>query len=566
MKTPVTARPRPGAAILRTALRRNIGAMIAGTVLMGLYQAAETAFPIALGLIVERTMQDRSLGSLGASIGSLAVIITTVSLSWRFGMRVLQKANTTEAHRWRVQVAACGLQPVARDVDLKSGEILTVATEDADQTADIIEVVPLLISSLVAIVVAALALSLADLRLGLLVMAGTVAILSVLAVMSKRIGASTQEQQARVARAGAKVADLIIGLRPLHGFGGNHAAFGAYRKVSTDAKRQAITVARVNGTYAGTALALNAALATAVSLTAGWLAFEGRITIGELVMAVGLAQFIMEPLKMFSEMPKYVMMARASAERMALVLNAPPMTTPGPERPEPGGALEVDGVHHGTLQGVKFTVAAGEFVAVAAYQPRAAADLAAVLAVNVAPRAYGGVVRVGGREIGDLSIEAVREHLLVNPYDGEIFAGTLRTNIDPSGSGREIAEAVEASMLTDVVALHREGLDHVVRDRGANLSGGQRQRLSLARALAADTDVLVLHDPTTAVDAVTEQLIARNVAKLRRGRTTLVLTSSPALLDAADRVLVLDGGVITAEDTHRNLLAGDEAYCLAVAR
>ncbi|MFF8983578.1 ABC transporter transmembrane domain-containing protein [Streptomyces globisporus] len=566
MKTPDTERPRPGTAILRTALRRNIGAMIAGTVLMGLYQAAETAFPIALGLIVEHTMQDRSLGSLGISIGSLAVIITTVSLSWRFGMRVLQKANTTEAHRWRVQVAACGLQPVARDVDLKSGEILTVATEDADQTADIIEVVPLLISSLVAIVVAALALSLADLRLGLLVMVGTVAILSVLAVMSKRIGASTQEQQARVARAGAKVADLIIGLRPLHGFGGNHAAFGAYREVSTDAKRQAITVARVNGTYAGTALALNAALATAVSLTAGWLAFEGRITIGELVMAVGLAQFIMEPLKMFSEMPKYVMMARASAERMALVLNAPPVMTPGSERPEPGGALQVDGVHHGTLQGVKFAVTAGEFVAITAYQPRAAADLAAVLAVNVAPQAYGGVVRVGGREIGDLSIEAVRSHLLVNPYDGEIFAGTLRTNIDPSGSRREIAEAVEASMLTDVVALHREGLDHVVRDRGANLSGGQRQRLSLARALAADADVLVLHDPTTAVDAVTEQLIARNVAKLRRGRTTLVLTSSPALLDAADRVLVLDGGVITAEDTHRNLLAGDEAYCLAVAR
>ncbi|MGW6290774.1 ABC transporter ATP-binding protein [Streptomyces sp. NPDC055107] len=566
MKTSDTTRPRPGAAILLTALRRNKGAMIAGTVLMSLYQAAETAFPIALGLIVEHTMRDRGLGSLGVSIGSLAVIITTVSLSWRFGMRVLQKANTTEAHRWRVRVAACGLQPVARDVDLKSGEILTIATEDADQTADIIEVVPLLISSLVAVAVASVALALADLRLGLLVIVGTVAILSVLAVMSKRIGASTREQQAKVARAGAKVADLIIGLRPLHGFGGNHAAFGAYRELSTDAKRQAITVARVNGAYAGTALALNAALAAAVSLTAGLLAFEGRITIGELVMAVGLAQFIMEPLRLFAEMPKYVMMARASAERMALVLAARPVSTPGTGHPEPGGSLEVEGVRHGTLQGVTFSVAAGEFVAIAAYQPRAAADLASVLAVNAAPHTYGGVVRVGGREIADLSIEAVREHLLVNPYDGEIFAGTLRTNIDPAGTGRTITEAVEASMLTDVVALYREGLDHVVRDRGANLSGGQRQRLSLARALAADSEMLVLHDPTTAVDAVTEQLIARNVAKLRRGRTTLVMTSSPALLDAADRVLVLDGGVVTAEDTHRNLLAGDEAYCRAVAR
>lgn len=566
MTTPDTQRPRQGSDILRTALRRNLGAMVWGTVLMSLYQAGETAFPIALGLIVEHTMRDRSLGSLGLSIAALAVIITTVSLSWRFGMRILQKANTTEAHRWRVKVAACGLQPVARDVDLKSGEVLTIATEDADQTADIIEVVPLLISSLVAVVVAAVALGLADLRLGLLVIVGTVAIMSVLSVLSRRIGSSTQEQQARVARAGAKVADLITGLRPLHGFGGNHAAFRSYRKVSTEAKLQAITVAKVNGAYAGTALALNAVLAGAVTLTAGWLAFDGQINIGELVMAVGLAQFIMEPLRLFSEMPKYVMIARASAERMALVLTAPPVTTPGPGLPAAGGDLELDCVRYGTLRDLKFQVSSGEFVAIAAYQPRAAADLASILAADVPPDAYGGAVRVSGQELADLSIEAVRAHMLVNPYDGEIFAGTLRTNIDPSGTSRSVPEAVEASMLTDVVALHRDGLDYGVRDRGANLSGGQRQRLSLARALAADTDVLVLHDPTTAVDAVTEQLIARNVAKLRRGRTTVVITSSPALLDAADRVLVLDDGAITAEDTHRNLLATDADYCRAVAR
>ena len=555
MTTPDTQRPRPGSDILRTALRRNVGAMAWGTVLMGLYQAGETAFPIALGLIVEHTLQHRSPGALGLSIAALAVIITTVSLSWRFGMRVLQKANTTEAHRWRVRVAACGLQPVARDVDLKSGEVLTIATEDADQTADIIEVVPLLISSLVAVLVAAVALGVADIRLGLLVIVGTVGILSILSVMSRRIGSSTREQQARVARAGAKVADLITGLRPLHGFGGNHAAFLSYRKVSTDAKHQAVTVAKVNGVYAGTALALNAVLAAAVTLTAGRLAFDGQITIGELVMAVGLAQFIMEPLKLFSEMPKYVMMARASAERMALVLTAPPVTNPGPERPAPGAGLDIDCVRYGALRELKFQVTAGEFVAIAAYQPRAAADLASILAVNTPPQAYEGVVRIGGREIADLSIEAVRAHMLVNPYDGEIFAGTLRTNIDPSGTSRTVPEAVEASMLTDVVALHRAGLDHAVRDRGANLSGGQRQRLSLARALAADSDILVLHDPTTAVDAVTEQLVARNIAELRRGRTTVVLTSSPALLDAADRVLVLDDGAVVAEDTHRNLLA-----------
>ncbi|MEV4071405.1 ABC transporter ATP-binding protein [Nonomuraea fuscirosea] len=558
--------PAPRAGILRTTLRRNVGAMAGGTLLMGLYQAGETAFPIALGLIVEHTMRERDLGRLGLSIAALALIITTVSLSWRFGMRVLQKANTTEAHRWRVRVAAGALQPVARDTGLKSGEVLTIATEDADQTADIIEVVPLLISSLVAVLITAVALGLADVRLGLLVIAGTIAILSILSVMSKRIGASTREQQARVARAGAKVADLISGLRPLHGFGGNYAAFRSYRRVSTEAKSQAITVARVNGAYAGVALALNAALAAAVTLTAGRLAFEGRIGIGELVMAVGLAQFIMEPLRLFSEMPKYVMIARASAERMALVLAARPVMTPGTGRPSAGGDLEVDGVRYGSLRELKFHVAAGELVAIAAYQAQAAADLAAILAVRVPPGAYEGMVRVAGQELADLPVEGIREHLLVNPYDGEIFAGTLRTNIDPSGTARLLPEAVAASMLTDVVALHPEGLDHGVRDRGANLSGGQRQRLSLARALAADAGILVLHDPTTAVDAVTEQLIARNLARLRANRTTVVITSSPAFLDAADRVLVLDGGVITADDTHRGLLGTDAGYRQAVAR
>ncbi|KOU67453.1 ABC transporter [Streptomyces sp. WM4235] len=558
---------RAGYDILRTAIRRNAGAMVRGTVLMSLYQAGETAFPIALGLIIEHAMEeDRSLGALAVSIAALAVIITTVSLSWRFGMRVLQKANTTEAHRWRVRVAACGLQPVARDIDLKSGEVLTIATEDADQTADIVEVVPMLISSMVSVLIAAVALGLADLRLGLLVMIGAVAILSTLSVLSKRIGSSTKEQQARVARAGAKVADLITGLRPLHGFGGNHAAYRSYRKVSTEAKQQAITVARVNGVYAGTALGLNATLATAVTLTAGWLAFDGQIGIGALVMAVGLAQFIMEPLRLFSDMPKYVMMARASAERMALVLSAPQVADSGTARPAPGGDLEVDCVRYESLQGLKFRIPAGEFTAITAYQPRTAAELASILAVNVAPSEYEGAVRLGGQDLADLSVEAVREHILVNPYDGEIFAGTLRTNIDPSGTSRTVSEAVEASMLTDVVAQHRQGLDHEVRDRGSNLSGGQRQRLSLARALAADSDVLVLRDPTTAVDAVTEQLVARNIAELRRGRTTVVITSSPALLDVADRVLVLDDGVVTAEGTHRDLLATDATYSLAVTR
>ncbi|GAB77467.1 putative ABC transport system ATP-binding protein [Austwickia chelonae] len=554
-----------GGSILATAIRRNIGAVAGGTALMCLYQAGETSLPIVLGRIVGNLTADRSWQALALSVAVLAVTIATVSLSWRFGMRILQKANTTEAHRWRVEVAACGLRPAA-GADVKSGEMLVIATEDADQAADIVEVVPMMISALVSLAIATVALSVASPWLGFLVMVGTLVILSVLSVLSARIGASTKEQQVKVARAGAKVADLIAGLRPLHGFGGPHAAFASYRTVSTEARRQAITVARINGVYAGTALALNASLASAVTLTAGWLAVEGRIGVGELIMAVGLAQFIMEPLRLFSEMPKYVMVARASAERMASVLSVPPVAEPGAGGPLQGGAVEVDGLRHRALQGVSFSVPAGGFVAVAAIRPQLAVDLMSVLALQAAPGCYEGVVRVGGRPLAELPVSAVREHLLVNPHSGEIFAGTLRSNIDPSGRSRSVSEAVSASMLSDVVALHREGLDYEVRDRGANLSGGQRQRLSLARALAADAEVLVLHDPTTAVDAVTEQRIAREVVRMRRGRTTIVFTTSPALLDVADRVLVLDEGVVVGEGTHRELLVGDGSYAVTVTR
>ncbi|WP_164873051.1 ATP-binding cassette domain-containing protein, partial [Streptomyces resistomycificus] len=108
------------------------------------------------------------------------------------------------------------------------------------------------------------------------------------------------------------------------------------------------------------------------------------------------------------------------------------------------------------------------------------------------------------------------------------------------------------------------GVDTVLAERGRSLSGGQRQRVALARALAADRPVLVLHDPTTAVDTVTESRIAARLREVRRGRTTVLVTTSPALLAVTDRVVVLDGGTVTANGRHAELVAGDEAYRAAV--
>ncbi|MGB6274895.1 MAG: ABC transporter ATP-binding protein, partial [Rhodococcus sp. (in: high G+C Gram-positive bacteria)] len=152
------------------------------------------------------------------------------------------------------------------------------------------------------------------------------------------------------------------------------------------------------------------------------------------------------------------------------------------------------------------------------------------------------------------------------------FAGTVRSNVT---AGRERPDAeldvvLQASAATDVVELHAAGLDHAVTDRGASLSGGQRQRVALARALSVDAPVLVLHDPTTAVDAVTEHAIARGIAELRHteraSQTTILITTSPALLSVTHRVLVIDDGRVVAEGTHHDLASSDAQYKETVLR
>ncbi|MEU8379861.1 ABC transporter ATP-binding protein [Streptosporangium sp. NPDC048865] len=196
-----------------------------------------------------------------------------------------------------------------------------------------------------------------------------------------------------------------------------------------------------------------------------------------------------------------------------------------------------------------------------AHRPADADALVRVLSGRVSPAEYGGSVRIDGR-------------ILVEPHHTDLFEGTLATNLTlggPQGGPEELAAVLAASAADDVVAAHPDGLEHRVVERGASLSGGQRQRVALARALLARPPILVLHDPTTAVDAVTEQGIAWGIRSLRHAGdgdafTTVVVTGSPALLAAADRVFVLDGGKVVAEGTHTGLGATDDDYRRAVQR
>lgn len=187
----------------------------------------------------------------------------------------------------------------------------------------------------------------------------------------------------------------------------------------------------------------------------------------------------------------------------------------------------------------------------------------------------GPSVLLGGVALDELPLDTARTLVLVQDKDPVLLSETLRELFDVPASGAvESGAALAAAQCADVLdALLQSAPDGVedpmdarITERGRSLSGGQRQRLALARSLVTDPEVLVLDEPTSAVDSHTEARIADGVATLRAGRTTVVLASSPLLLDRADRVVLIDGGTVAAVGTHRELLHREPLYRAVVTR
>jgi putative ABC transport system ATP-binding protein len=319
--------------------------------------------------------------------------------------------------------------------------------------------------------------------------------------------------------------------------------------------------------HRGLTTTVNGLFLAAIAGFAGWLALRGSLSVGELVAVVGLAQFIAEPVGTFGYCVQWYATSKASAGRIAAVLTAPTQLSPGStalDGPQPV-RVHLEKVAYRSLDGLTLRVRSGELLGVVAYDPRDAQALRSLLAGQVPAADYEGTLHVDGVPAADLDLAAGRSVVLVEHHSAHLFDGTLRDNLSRF-PGADITGALSAAAADDVVDAHPDGLDHTLTDGGTNLSGGQRQRIALARALVTDPPVLVLHDPTTAVDPVTEEAIAAGIARVRASHCTVVITSSPTLLNRATRVVVVDGGRAVAEGTHAELVDTDDRYREAVLR
>ncbi len=555
--------------LLRRAFRRNRGRMSAGVLLLCTHQLSEALVPVMIGVIIDQAVGTGDVTQLLIWVGVLAALFTGLSMAWRFGARNLVVAMQREMHQLRIEVVDRVLDPRGQRTGMRSGEVLQVATSDADRATEVLEAGSLAPAAITALAVSAVSLLTIDVPLGLAVLIGTPILVGGIQVLSPLMTKRSAAAQAAAGETTALATDLVRGVRALRGIGAQSSAADTYRTSSTAALRASLRAATTTGVYQGAATAASGLFLAGISGFAGYLAIEGRLTIGELVTVVGLAQFIAEPVRILAYCGQAIATARASAGRLVQVLTAPHVVVPGEWTGAlPDGGVRLENVSYRTLTGVSLELGTAETVGVVGYDPRDCDALLELLSGGVPASEYEGRVLIGGMPAETLDLATIRHTVLVEQHDVALFEGTLRSNLQAGGEREpdELAAAVMAAAVDDFVAAQPGGLDHPVTDRGTTLSGGQRQRIGLARAFAADPPVLVLHEPTTAVDTVTEERIAAGLADLRGATATLLITASPALLTTADRVVVLDEGRVVATGTHADLADTDDRYRQAVLR
>ncbi|MEV4844458.1 ABC transporter ATP-binding protein [Micromonospora matsumotoense] len=559
----------PGTAILRRAVARNGRRLWGGTALAGVYQLCAALVPILIGVIVDRAVATGDLTALLTWITTLAMVYLVLAVTYRLGARQLQRAIAEEGHRLRVELAARILDPRVLRTERHTGDLLSVTTTDAEYTSYLLDHIPRITSALVAVTVSAVALLLISPPLGLTVLVAIPIVLAILNLTAPLIARRVKEQQDQAGRATALATDLVTGLRPLRGIGAQDAGAARYRRVSRRSLAAALRASRTQNAYLSASTMLSTLLAGGIAVMAGWFALTGRITVGQFITVIGSAQFLVEPFGVLAVVPSWTAAARASADRVAAVLQAGVVLPPGVAAPpDTGYELRLTDVTYGPLAGLHLHVRVGEFVGVVARRPADAEALARLLAV---PDAYQGDILLSGERLETVERDRARRVLHSEPHRTDLFTGTLASNVAiHDDDGGRLAAALRAAAADEVAHLHPAGLHMPVTERGANLSGGQRQRVALARALLARPPLLVLHDPTTAVDAVTEQAIADGIRALRHGPDasygTVLITSSPTLLAATDRVVFLGDGTVTAEGAHAELVTRDDSYRRAVRR
>ncbi|HWH01582.1 MAG TPA: ABC transporter ATP-binding protein [Pilimelia sp.] len=532
--------------------------MLRGALLGSLWMGALMLPPYVMARAVDDGLGGRSTGRL---VGWAAVLLLLGAVI--AGLGVLRHRTMTMI---RVDAAYRTVQVVVRHATrlgaalprrVPAGDLSHLQAGDAVTIAQALTVTGPGVGAVFAYVgVAVLVFRISPVLAGVVTLGVPLLAVAVGPLLGRLHGAehAYREQQGQLT---ARAGDIVAGLRVLCGIGGKAAFAGRYRARSARLTREGYRVGALTSWVQALGAGLPTVLLAAVTWLGARMAASGSITVGELVAVYGYVAALLVPVYFFVEGADDVPRALVAAGRVVRIL----ATAPDPPGRGRAAAVPAEAALCDPASGL--VLPGGRLVGLAADRP----DAARAVVERLGRHAPSGVTW-GGVRLSDLSLAEVRRRILVADDDAYLFAGPVRAVVAPRAApaDADLERALWTAAATDVVDGLPGGLEGRLQARGRNLSGGQRQRLRLVRALLADPGVLLLVEPTSALDAQTEATVAARVRAARRGRTTLVVSTSPLVLNEADQVCYLVDGRVAAVGTHGELLATQPGYRALVFR
>ncbi|HEX5994509.1 MAG TPA: ABC transporter ATP-binding protein [Jiangellales bacterium] len=540
--------------------------------------------------------------ALGMMLG-IAWMLAQALVPWAIGNGINEIADgdTTSAWQWAGVVAALGLtqavvgvvrhrvavanwlyaafrtiQLVARHTArtgpavpkaMPTGEVVATVSSDAMHIGHVFETSLRFAGAIASYVVVSFIVLNTSAVLGLIVLIGVPVLVLALVPIVRPLQRRQRAQREALGELTSLGADTVVGLRVLRGIGGEQVFAQRYRQRSETVRVAGVRLATTFSYLDAALVLLPGVFLVVLTWVGSRLVVDGAVAPGDLVALYGFAFFLLIPVRTAGEMTFIVTRAVIAARRVLKVLTVEREVAEAAATP----ASPIFSGDEAVGDGVVLTDAtsglainAGELTILVSDRPSETAAIADRLGRLVPENG----VRLRGTPLDDLPLAEVRRHIVVSDPEPMLFTGTLRGALDPAGrhTDTELLAALSTVAAGDVLESLRDGLDGGIDERARSLSGGQRQRVALARVLLRQPEILVLVEPTSAVDAHSEAAIAANLRDVRAGRTTVVVTASPLLLGHADTVAWVVDGTVAAVGRHDELMSTVPEYRRTVTR
>ena len=562
------------AKLIRGLMRRHWMALFSGGAGAVVLTLAQLAQPFPLQWVIDHVIGDQTGGFRldGAGlralwIAGLAVVLTSaVSAAGTYVAEIgLSRAGERIAHDLRVATYA-HLQrlSLAFHDRRQKGDLVTRLTEDANQVGELFsESIGTMTQAILILVGMAAVTVVLDPLLALAMFAVTPILGLVTVHYRRKVKQAARHQRASEGEIASLAAESLSAMRVVKAFGGERYEHDRVLDRSLERRRFGMVAAGLEARFGGAVEVIGATTMAVVLVFGTYRVAAGAITPGALVVFVQYSRKVYQPLKDIAKQSSRVAKRMARADRVAEVLGADQVLEDRPGAvagSRADGHVALDGVSFAyesarpVLQDVSLRVRPGEHVAVVGTSGAGKSTIGALIARFYDP--VSGRVEIDGRDARDWSLPWLRDQIGILLQDTVLFTGTVAENIayGATATRDEIVAAAKAAGAHDFIARLPHGYDEPLGPQGVGLSGGQRQRLGIARVLLRNPPILLLDEPTTGLDALSEANLMGGLRELMRGRTTIIVTHAMSLAASADRVLVVDGGRIVQDGPPAELL------------